>query len=171
MAEPTTVYLQRLTDTCNPSIEQCPSSSSIFEVEEPAGEFRATVALGVIALINTILPIVMTKGTLGTTISTSLSMTFQYAMSFWRLGNMAIWGLLTMLWPLTYFNIDVVYDFYLTYYKVAGIDVVAWLTGFNTILLLVGANEDSDAWLYFSVYLCTEPLLVFISSFFYNNAF
>ena len=81
--------MSNFVETCNPDIENCESARTLVD----SGSYEATIGLGVIALLKFVVPIFLKQSS-----STSI-----YAMSVWYISNSLIWGLLTTLWPLSYF--------------------------------------------------------------------
>ena len=99
-------------DTCNPEIEVCDSE----KYTAIQGEFSSTVWIGTIAVVQTILPLILRYVAVSDAVSSSSSTLYKYSWAGWVYGHLLIDGLLMILWPLTYFQIDVLYGFYLSYY-------------------------------------------------------
>ena len=154
---------QELED-CNPKIEECPVPAEKAIVE---GDFNATLVLGVIALIQAILPTILVS----TTFSSLSASVYKYAGYGWWVGNGFIYGFLSILWPLTYLQIQVIESFYLSYYMTAGIYVAAGLTALIGALFLYAAlTVSSDAYTYFFLSIILNPALIYVSYLFYETA-
>ena len=82
-----------------------------------------------------------------------------------------MWGFLGILWPFTYFQIEVISMFYLQYYWAIGIYGGWILASIGAILLAISAIKDSEAWLYFGIHATVESALVFISFLQYPEAY
>ena len=151
-------------EDCNPQIEECPVPAERAIVE---GSFNSTLVLGVIALIQAILPTIL----ISTTFSSLSASVYKYAGYVWWVGNGFIYGFLSILWPLTYLQIQVIESFYLTYFLNAGIYVAGGLTVIIGAMFLYAAlSGSSAAYTYFFMYIILNPALVYLSYLFYETA-
>ena len=90
---------------------------SVNQNTEVMGDMNSTVILGMIALFQAVTPLFLSQY-----MESSTAITYNdYAWSSYTIGNMFIWGFLAVLWPLTYFKIDIIYTFYLAYYETMGL--------------------------------------------------
>ena len=100
----------------------------------------------------------------------SSSVLYHYTWAAWVYSDILIYGIFLMsLWPLTYFHIPIVINFYLTFYKNAGLWGGASLYLILASTFLISAFSDGS-WLWFSFYLLVEPSLLFGSYWFYEDA-
>merc|ERR1712187_97333 len=161
---PVIVYL----DACNPEVEEC----NTILLEENYGSSSAALALGVVAALKTLTPLILRYTAASSSVTSSSAQTTAYAWAGWVYGNLLIYGILMILWPLTYFQIEVLYSFYLTWYDVAGINIGAILL-FTAIvaLFLASAINDSAQWAYFAVYAVLEPALWYLAKANYEDAY
>ena len=83
---------------------------------------------------------------------------------------MIIWGFLSVLWPLTYMKIHVIFSFYLQYYKIMGIYGGAILTAIVGVMFLYSIASESASATYPLVYLLVNPVLILISYMYYETA-
>merc|ERR1719266_2639985 len=96
---------------------------------------------------------------------------YKYAGYVWWVGNGFIFGFMSILWPLTYLQIQVIESFYLTYYLNAGIYVAGALTAIIGAMFLYAAlSVSSDAYTYLFMYIILNPALVYLSYLFYETA-
>ena len=147
---------------CDPNIELC---YDILFVPYPVS-IKSTVWLGMIALIRSVLPVILYNVAEAKDSSSSI---YTNAWKFWLATNSLIFGFLTLLWPMTYFEILI--DFYLAYWSMAGISVSIGLTILSALLFVYGSTKDSDGWMYLGIYLGVEPIALFLSNIYYKRAF
>ena len=84
---------------------------------------------------------------------------------------MLIWGVLAILWPLTYFGIEPIYMVYLSYYWIGGINIGAIIFGFISLMFLISAITATEAnWISFIAHLVLSPIAIYVSHMFYPTA-
>ena len=81
-----------------------------------------------------------------------------------------MFGLLGLLWSISYFEITVVEQFYLAFWESAGIYGGYGLAVLTILLFLVGAFSDSEAWTYFAIDLLIEPALTYAAQRVFSEA-
>ncbi len=97
---------QSATAECDPEIEACYEYSTVIE----QGSIMPTIWIGLAALLKAILPVIFRYTAADSGITASSSSLYSSAFAVWWIGNIIIWGLLTVLWPITYFSITVITD-------------------------------------------------------------
>lgn len=138
---------QSATAECDPEIEACYEYSVVLE----QGSIMPTIWIGLAALLKAILPVIFRYTAADSGITASSSSLYSPAFAVWWIGNIIIWGLLTVLWPITYFSITVITDFYLMVTWYGGFFGGIGLAALSAILLLISATQDSAAWTYWII--------------------
>ena len=129
-----------------------------------------TIWIGLAALLKAILPVILRYTAADSGITASSSSLYSSAFAVWWIGNIIIWGLLTVLWPITYFSITVITDFYLMVTWYGGFFGGIGLAALSAILLLISATQDSAAWTYWIIQIILDPATVFLTWFLYEDA-
>ena len=89
---------------------------------------------------------------------------------FWFGANSTVWGLLTILWTLTYVSSGLA-SFYMLYYELGGIygGWAIFVIGLSLMILAFTSDSSMITWLI--VYAIFEPTLVFLSQKYYPDAY
>ena len=133
--------------TCDPEIETCYEYETVVD----QGDVLPTIWIGLAALLKAIMPVILRYAAADSDVTATTSDLYPSAFGVWWIGNIIVWGLLTLLWPITYFSITVIIDFYLAATWWGGYWGGIGLASLAAILLLVSATQDSNAWTYFIV--------------------
>ena len=131
------------------------------------GSLGATILLGLIATIKAFLPYTLRLVLMD---PTSQPTYYEYAWTIWTYSNPIIWGILSILWPLTYLDIRFFQNFYTWYYKSMGIIVGYMLTIAISGLFFWPAYQQDISWNYFIIYFSSEFLLLLTSNLYYRKA-
>ena len=127
------------------------------------GSSSAALLLGIFALLKFTVP-------LGLYFAVGSSSSSSLAWLFWFGANSTVWGLLTILWLLTYVSAGIA-SFYMLYYELGGI-YGGWAIFFIGLSLMILAfTSDSSMLTYLIIYAVFEPVLVFLSQKFYPDAY
>ena len=119
--------------------------------------------LGVFALLKFAVPLSLYFA-IGSKSSSSL------AWLFWFGANSTVWGLLTILWTLTYVSSGLA-SFYMLYYELGGIYGGWAIFVIGLSLMILAFTSDSSMLTWLIIYAIFEPTLVFLSQKFYPDAY
>ena len=128
------------------------------------GELEPTYWLGAATAVRAIIPIALRYTIASESYEKSNSNLYQVAWTSWYLLNSVVYGFLTLIWPVSYFHITVLTDFYLSISQVVGIEYTVFVIGTVSALFLLGAMHDSSAWIYFALHLGFEFGVSYFSS-------
>ena len=124
------------------------------------GEIEPTIWLGILALLKTVTPAILRAFFVEE--QNSESTFYKYGWAIWQISNMIIFGFILLLWPMSYYQITVLTDFYLALFETATLSDYA--LGFIAIIslgFLTGAYEDGNlsAWVWFTIEVSFESLV------------
>ena len=120
-------------------------------------------------LLNTILPIIYRYAIVSTEVTSSLNVFYSITWGIWVYSYLLLYGLLLLLWPITYFNVRVITDFYLVAHWWGGVWGGIALYGFIAFFFLISALTGGS-WLWFLLYFIIEPAFLTLSFLFHDSA-
>ena len=112
------------------------------------GELEPTLWLGAIVFAKTVVP--ATLRTIVYDEESNKSSMYKYAWAVWQISNMIIFGFLTILWPMTYYHITALTNFFLALFKLSTLSNYAkGAISISSLLFLFSAiGEGSWIWLF-----------------------
>ena len=131
-------------EECNPDIEACDADEKMMSTEQP--DIMPTVYLGLIHVAKGFFPLLFRFSMASSSIESTSSSLYKTAWFFWWVLNLLVFGILGLLWPLSYSGIAV--EFYLFASRDIAIYGGMGLGGLAFLLMLFSAFSESSAWLY-----------------------
>ena len=119
--------------SCDPSVEVC----EVAKVAETEPDIMPTIYLGVIALLKALVPAILRFYVADSNISMTKSSIYPTAWTLLCVGNAIMWGILSIMWPLSYL-VDAIVNFYLLLTQYGGVYAGAVLALVHIVLFLVG---------------------------------
>ena len=134
------------------------------------GSILPTIWIGIVVLLKAILPIIYRYAIVKTEVTNSSNTLYKVTWGIWVYSYLALYGLLMILWPITYFNVKVIDNFYIAVHWWGGVWGGVGLYALIVILFLAAAAMTGGSWLWFALFLLIEPGLWFVSYWFHPQA-
>ena len=117
------------------------------------------------------MPLIVRYTDMKDAVKSSPSSIYKYAWAGWVFSHVIIDGTLTIFWPLSYMKGTKFYKiFYLNVYKYGRHYAGAAIWLILTLMFAISANSGGS-WLWFTIYFLFEPSLIFLSFWFYDDAY
>ena len=155
--------------SCDPAIEECEAEENVTDLSKERPDSMPALYIGIVAVLKGLVPLMMRLLVAGDGLAKTTSSLYPTAMLIWWLGNLFVWGTLSILWPLSYSDILVSEYLMLTLY--GGLWIGAVLAVVNTIMMLVSTMQDNAAALYLTLVLLIDGLGVFLTYLCYDDAY